>query len=580
MIFKNYINLGFSKILKLATKNNIALKNSEEAEYKKLVSHKSPFNGDFNQTHINRICGSPEHFIDIMLWPCNTFAICASFLDMKGDYRQLITGEIANGWTLKDKEQVNFIGNKWYEFISTPLSELDSLNTDELINCISKVFKYSNLIKDIDVLRNDSEFKKDLLILCLAADRCFHEVDVLSAFDDTISGRAAEFLSIKYKNQFFQLSMTDESFGAIHYKSSICQSGISLNSISQKLAYIGPEINLTYAEKLVPESKRVRDTYNILILPWPKEIQRDCFKPVNGQNMLEMTEDFDFFEYAPIDEINPQDVINCFENSIEEIGDIDIIVLPECAVSSLTSKLIKEGLNKYCVATETPFPTIITGVYEKGNKDNYGKNKLELSFLSDTYGPEPAEVETVSQNKHHRWFLDRPQIYNYKLGNMLSPRSKWWEYTSVTDRTLVSYYCQEHKVQISPLICEDLARQDPVAPVVRALGPDLIVALLLDGGQIKGRWSGRYASFLSEDPGSSVLTVSPLGMTLRSDGTGFAPSRCVAFWSEEGFYKELELEKGKEGIILTLEKSKLKQWSADGRNTEKMNLKYAGHVCI
>ncbi|MBA6365675.1 hypothetical protein H4J42_18195, partial [Colwellia sp. BRX8-8] len=284
--------------------------------------------------------------------------------------------------------------------------------------------------------------------------------------------------------------------------------------------------------------------------------------------------------YAPIDEINPQDVINCFENSVREIGDIDIIVLPECAVSSLVSKLIKEVLHKYCIDSEIPFPTVITGIYEKGNKDKYGKNKLELSFLSDSYGPVPAEVETVSQNKHHRWFLDRPQIYNYKLGNTLSPRSKWWEYTSVTDRTLISYYCQQHKIQISPLICEDLARQDPVAPVVRALGPDLIVALLLDGGQIKNRWPGRYASFLSEDPGSSVLTVSPLGMTLRSDGTGYAPSRSVAFWSEEGFHKELELEKGKEGIILTLEKSKSKQWTADGRDTDKMNLKYAGHVCI
>jgi len=163
---------------------------------------------------------------------------------------------------------------------------------------------------------------------------------------------------------------------------------------------------------------------------------------------------------------------------------------------------------------------------------------------------------------------------------MLSPKSKWWEYTSVNDRTLISYYCQQHKVQISPLICEDLARQDPVAPIVRALGPDLIVALLLDGGQIKSRWPGRYASFLSEDPGSSVLTVSPLGMTLRADGTGYPPSRTVGFWSEPGSYKELKLDEGKDGVVLTLEKSRMKQWTADGREIKKMNLKYAGHICI
>jgi len=577
MNLRNYINSGFSKLLKKNTSSKISI---EEIEYKKLKTDKAPFKSIFNQEHIDRICGSPEHYIDLMLWPCNTFAICASFLDMKGDYRQLVTGNVDNAWTATDKEYVNNVGNLWYELISAPIDKLDSLDINELIECILKVFRHSNLIKDIELLRESSEFKKDLLILCLVSDRCFHNIDVLSTFDDTIAGRAAEFLNLKFDNQFFQLSMTDENFGAVHYKSSVCQSGISLNSISQKLAYINPEINLTYVEKLIAAPKAKRDTYNILILPWPKNIQRGCFKPVIEQNMLDMTEDFGFFEYSPLSEINPDDVISSFEESVREIGEIDIVVLPECAVSTSTSKLIKENLHKYCLKNEVAFPTLITGVYQKGDANNYGKNELELSFLSDNYGPVPIDIETVTQNKHHRWFLDRPQIYNYKLGNMLSPKSKWWEYTSVNDRTLISYYCQQHKVQISPLICEDLARQDPVAPIVRALGPDLIVALLLDGGQIKSRWPGRYASFLSEDPGSSVLTVSPLGMTLRADGTGYPPSRTVGFWSEPGSYKELKLDEGKDGVVLTLEKSRMKQWTADGREIKKMNLKYAGHICI
>jgi hypothetical protein len=44
----------------------------------------------------------------------------------------------------------------------------------------------------------------------------------------------------------------------------------------------------------------------------------------------------------------------------------------------------------------------------------------------------------------------------------------------------------------------------------------LLIALLMDGPQLKSRWSGRYAGVLAEDPGSSVLTLTSLGMALRS----------------------------------------------------------------
>ena len=163
----------------------------------------------------------------------------------------------------------------------------------------------------------------------------------------------------------------------------------------------------------------------------------------------------------------------------------------------------------------------------------------------------------------------------------MSPKRKWWEFTKVDERSLISYYCQRQDIQVSPLICEDLARQDPVAPVIRALGPNLIIALLLDGPQIKTRWPGRYASLLSEDPGSSVLSITPLGMTMRSDGTGFPPSRTVGFWSESnGSYRELSLNEGKRAIVLTLEPNRQSQWSADGRKSERVMLNYAGHLCI
>ena len=44
------------------------------------------------------------------------------------------------------------------------------------------------------------------------------------------------------------------------------------------------------------------------------------------------------------------------------------------------------------------------------------------------------------------------------------------------------------------LICEDLARQEPAAELIRAVGSNLVIALLMDGPQLNNRWPARYAA--------------------------------------------------------------------------------------
>jgi hypothetical protein len=52
---------------------------------------------------------------------------------------------------------------------------------------------------------------------------------------------------------------------------------------------------------------------------------------------------------------------------------------------------------------------------------------------------------------------------------------------------------------------------------MNAIGPNLVIALLMDGPQLENRWPARYATVLAEDPGSAVLTVTSLGMVRRSN---------------------------------------------------------------
>jgi hypothetical protein len=119
------------------------------------------------------------------------------------------------------------------------------------------------------------------------------------------------------------------------------------------------------------------------------------------------------------------------------------------------------------------------------------------------------------------------------------------------------------------LICEDLARQEPVSELVRSVGPNLVIALLMDGPQLDFRWPARYATVLADDPGCSVLTVTSLGMARMSRSeSGASGSRVVAMWKDDkdGRQVPIELPQGADAIVLSLARETKEEWTADGRS--------------
>jgi hypothetical protein len=104
--------------------------------------------------------------------------------------------------------------------------------------------------------------------------------------------------------------------------------------------------------------------------------------------------------------------------------------------------------------------------------------------------------------------------------------------------------------------------------MVRAVGPNLVIALLLDGPQISKRWPARYGTVLAEDPGSSVLTVSPLGMVRLSRPRGIPASNVVALWKDalSGEPIEISLPERHQGLLLSLTRVWKEEFTADGRS--------------
>ncbi|WP_156141312.1 hypothetical protein [Aeromonas dhakensis] len=531
---------------------------------------------------ISRFYDEPEHIIDLLIWPPNTFIILTNILDKNGNYRRFVSPNGIHGWSKKDLSKATELSETWHKILTLPYEKIQIDDIYKVVTSLQKLFNHDTLKKDISLLLEDNEFITQALTLTIASDEAFKFSKLKNVPKGSVYAETLKQLSVTNEPSKSQLSFSNHHFGTIQRKNTVCQSGISLNSISQHLTNIRPEINLEVLER-TNEINSNKDIFNILILPWPMKIDREFFSEVNRDDILEMDENFGFFSYTPKNAIDIDEAVNCSMNAIVSTGDIDLIVFPECALSIEDSKVIATSLYKRCHFMSVKCPSVITGNYE--NTSHYSRNQITI-FSPPEQDPDlpdvsvTPELEPVTQKKHHRWYLDRTQIFNYKLGSNLSPRKKWWEFIDVDERKLITYQCHDNNIQITPLICEDLARQDPVAPAVRALGPTLIIALLLDGPQLKNRWPGRYASFLSEDPGSSVLTVTPLGMTLRSDGSGLKPSRVVSFWSEPSSHRELSLDEGKRSIILTLEKRDILQWTADGRQGERTALHYAGHICL
>jgi hypothetical protein len=122
-------------------------------------------------------------------------------------------------------------------------------------------------------------------------------------------------------------------------------------------------------------------------------------------------------------------------------------------------------------------------------------------------------------------------------------------------------------MSIATLICEDLARTDPAMTAIRAVGPNLVVALLMDGPQLAVRWPGRYATVLAEDPGSAVLTLTCAAMVDRSNWMEAKPARAIGLWRDSSDnIQEIGLPAGSLGILLTMQSAKKHQNTLDNRS--------------
>jgi hypothetical protein len=456
-----------------------------------------------------------------------------------------ISDDACVGWGIphQDKEPVHFLSNNIIEALRSAYDDKDATPPEDAFERIRKM-------KDQEASVGDS------LAQGFAAD-CLKEHGTMA----TINASRARVLPKRHNPDI----------------------GITLRSISSNLAFHHSPIEIVWitdtadaehnkgsnlARKLaLPSDIGAQDpaghgltertkTFTMLLLPFPMAVHTKDFTPIDGPmatDALENRHGYGFFEYVSKTPTRYEEIKAVIEKAQDEEAAVDILVLPESAINAdVRDKLLDYMKN----AGKAP-SVFIAGVNQLAGHSRFPRsNSVQFGFW-------PYDV-LGEQHKHHRWQLNKSQILQYGLSQALPVTTKWWEAIDV-GRRRVTFVNIGEEITLCPLICEDLARQDPIADLIRHVGPSLVITILMDGPQLKDRWSSRYAAILSEDPGSAVLALTSFGMVKRWNPRFGRLSKVVALWSDKEGSREIELERGSDGILLTLKIEAEREVIADGR---------------
>jgi hypothetical protein len=304
----------------------------------------------------------------------------------------------------------------------------------------------------------------------------------------------------------------------------------------------------------------------LLLLPWPLRVRESDFRAVEGSVQRLEKEPFGFFEFAPEERLDLDLVDRVVLAARDEVGSVDVVLMPESAVEESELDPLEALLGRHGVSY------LQAGVRMRSRRPSgLGSNQMHVGVNPrlEKGGSRPGssgdEWFHIRQAKHHRWSLDERQIYQYHLGGALHPHIRWWEAIEAPRRSVQVVEVGEG-ITIVSLVCEDLAQNDDVAEVIRAIGPTIVSTALLDGPQLSSRWSARYANVLADDPGSAVMTLTSFGMAQRSRPSGHDASAVIAVWRDPARgTREISLEPGAQGVLLTVCGARAIRRSADGR---------------
>lgn len=396
-------------------------------------------------------------------------------------------------------------------------------------------------------------------------------------FESVRSGRARRKPSLPFiPNSLCQLIPPTEA--CVLPKTRTPQIGCTLRTLSHNLALLPAHGDvIPFWTAFSHDQGDLRQSFseplNLLVVPFPYWISGQAFSP--GEDFFgEHSPDGYRWKFFEVEQtwlksggkaIGARALWGFMESLVAKaeslVGKVHGLILPELALEkSLAEKMAKR------FAKSTALEFFISGVLDRCKGSRCPKN----GAFNALYYPQGREVSYWTQYKRHRWMLETGQINSYHIGDRLHPNFRWWEAIDISDSSFW-FWVFRPGASLVTLICEDLARLDSVQSIIRSVGPNLVIALLMDGAQKEDRWSGRYASILAEDPGSAVLSLTSLALLkrygLRASGDAAPGSRTIGLWKgAEKKAMPVELAPDHQAVLLTICADREFNFTLDGRD--------------
>lgn len=488
---------------------------------------------------------------DLLGWPPDVFAFTDAILERTEAYRFAVSSPPGRSWppdgTTAWQQAVEDNARRWSDGALAESADLPEL-----------------VIREWDVVRGALDVPLDDIASGDAWRVCEALLTLHALADEACAGLAAGTpapdAGVLFRARMGELlartgtlSRIDPGVLRVLPKYRTAGRGLTSRSISRYASRTGPAVNYKVHRVAAPGRDAASRRLNILMLPWPLQVSAEDFHPVPNSVYEREVEPIGFFGFRPAEPLDVVLVDRLLASAAEHADQVDVVVLPESSVAEEDVARLEAVLSRHGV------PMLIAGVRAGSEPGAFGSNWVHFGASVDD------RWWHYRQDKHHRWSLERSQIEQYHLEEVLDPRVRWWEAIAIKPRSLEILERDDGET-IAALVCEDLAQLDEVADLLRTVGPTLVVAILLDGPQLASRWAARYASVLADDPGSGVLTLTSYGMVASAWRDDRPASSVVALWKDNARgQREIELEDGAQGILLSLERHRAMRRAADGR---------------
>lgn len=372
----------------------------------------------------------------------------------------------------------------------------------------------------------------------------------------------------------FSLSTAADDIVCVQPKSRTPTVGCTLRSLSHHLALLPPrgQVRARWVQPVFPNRAGQRpNKLGLLLLPYPFRIADDAFE----ETAVHGREAWGWFGVRPMwmpanKDRSKRDafvefVLQLVQKARAAGKRVDAVVLPELALNFTQFTALARALAK-----DEKIEFLISGTTHDRSRRSGNFVAIAPFFLLEsrrTANITAWEKIILVREKHHRWKLSGSQIAAYDLA--LDRKRSWWEHLTILSRSL-DFLVFRGDSTLTTMICEDLARVDLCQAVVRGVGPNLLIALLMDGPQLESRWPARYATVLAEDPGTSVLTLTSFGLIARqNDLEHFPRASAVALWKDDANgARTLELPQGSDALVLELKAEKKTERTLDGRSDD------------